>query len=420
MPDEVHLVGAVTGALVPLTDPENWETDGTMTPDEAAGIMSAAFEAFVAGDCSGGECPPIELPDGGGRVYRRNPDTDKWEYIDPVTGEWVEPSGDEAVPPIPARTEATDAEKICAAATNAVNVYQQIYDYIYTDWIEEQNNAIVWADASVFIGTTIGAWIYPPIAGLYAFISAAFAVFTLAFEVISPDLWDEWFTREFICILKSNATLNDDDSVTFDYGQVRIDIFETLGKGAYVMLVLQVDFIVATLGSQALNTAGGTDAVEGDCSRCGEWAREFNFALGQNGWTTANGNEGAWNTAGYWQNGSASGNTTLIMQVNPTANTGWQVTRIRYELYLSKTTPFTEAPNSRNYPGSVRYLSSLATGWATYELSGFSDDNVQYIGFRAFCNSVAGAMTARIRRITVWGTGTMPFSDLQGQPYSGV
>jgi len=84
VPDDLALVGAVTGALLPLTYPENWEQFGTMTPEQAAGVMSAAFEAFVASDCVGGECPPPTIIAADGepkRIYRKHPTTGKIEQM---------------------------------------------------------------------------------------------------------------------------------------------------------------------------------------------------------------------------------------------------------------------------------------------------------------------------------------------------
>ena len=51
-------------------------------------------------------------------------------------GAWVEPDGDYEIPPTPARTEPTAAERKCLAAANAANVLQQTYEQI-TDEIAE-------------------------------------------------------------------------------------------------------------------------------------------------------------------------------------------------------------------------------------------------------------------------------------------
>src|SRR5512137_2403189 len=115
VPDDLVFVGAVTGALLPLTDPDNWEQSGTMSPSEAAGIMSASFEDFVASDCEGmGGCPPPTIPDTDYPFVRRNPATGNFEEFNGE--EWVEPSGDNAIPAPTAREETTADERKCSAA----------------------------------------------------------------------------------------------------------------------------------------------------------------------------------------------------------------------------------------------------------------------------------------------------------------
>lgn len=52
IPDHLHYVSAVTGALLPLTDPANWEQFGDDTPDEAAALMAAMLADYVESDCS--------------------------------------------------------------------------------------------------------------------------------------------------------------------------------------------------------------------------------------------------------------------------------------------------------------------------------------------------------------------------------
>jgi len=46
IPDNEGFVAVVTGALQSLVFPENWQKDGTLTPEEAADAMMPMFDAF--------------------------------------------------------------------------------------------------------------------------------------------------------------------------------------------------------------------------------------------------------------------------------------------------------------------------------------------------------------------------------------
>lgn len=51
IPNDFYLVIAVTGALLPLTEPANWEQlEGDLTPEESAALMSEMFADFLVSD----------------------------------------------------------------------------------------------------------------------------------------------------------------------------------------------------------------------------------------------------------------------------------------------------------------------------------------------------------------------------------
>lgn len=58
IPNDPTLIQAVSGALLPLTYPSNWEQSGSMTPDEAAEIMRSVLIEFF--DAVG--CPTMPAP----------------------------------------------------------------------------------------------------------------------------------------------------------------------------------------------------------------------------------------------------------------------------------------------------------------------------------------------------------------------
>jgi len=56
IPNTPALLAAVTGALLPLTYSENWELDGTETPENVAAAMSIMLEEFLAQESA---CMPV-------------------------------------------------------------------------------------------------------------------------------------------------------------------------------------------------------------------------------------------------------------------------------------------------------------------------------------------------------------------------
>lgn len=57
IPNDPQILGAITGALLPLTYPENWEAFGAVTPSAIAASMSAVLSSFL-GDT--GVCVPSQ------------------------------------------------------------------------------------------------------------------------------------------------------------------------------------------------------------------------------------------------------------------------------------------------------------------------------------------------------------------------
>jgi len=47
IPSDPYFLYALTGAITSLTDPENWEQYGTLTPQEAAAKMLQAYQTIT-------------------------------------------------------------------------------------------------------------------------------------------------------------------------------------------------------------------------------------------------------------------------------------------------------------------------------------------------------------------------------------
>jgi len=272
VPNDVSLVAAVSGALLPLTYEENWEQFGSMTPADAAAIMSAAFEAFMNSSCAA-ECPPFELPSGS-RIWRVSPTTQHWEYLTDES-EWVEPEGDDAIPAPFAREEEEETDRLCAAAANAVNVLYELYDQVTTDASNDIDALQAATNTAAYVSALLAGAFYPPAVAIIAMAEAVFNTFYELAGAISINLWDDVFTENLVCIFKSNAT-DTDGVVTFDFQAINRDILEQIWTtSTYVTLVAQVLYLTSIIGPQGLDYAGTTTAVEGDCSGCDTWCFDF-------------------------------------------------------------------------------------------------------------------------------------------------
>jgi hypothetical protein len=245
-----------------------------MTPDEAASIMSASFEAFVASDCEGGstECPPIQLP-GGQKLWRISPVSGHWEVLDPEFGEtWAEPTGGEAIPyPPEARPEEDEASRKCAAATNAINVLEQLYSDVVTSASADLDAYQAATNLAAAAAALLGSFMSLPALGIIALAEAIFNAFYELAGAIAVDLWDADFSADLTCVLANQAT-EVDGVVTFDYFGFNQAILEqTWVDRDYLILVAQVLYLTSIIGPDGLNLAGATTAVEGNCSGCGTW-----------------------------------------------------------------------------------------------------------------------------------------------------
>jgi len=223
---------------------------------------------------------------GGGKIIRQNEDG---HFEELVGEEWLPPEGDYEIPPVPPREEATDEEKLCAAAANASNVVQQLYEALADEYATNHDEALFF----LAIGVSIGLFLIPPL-GLAAasFLTIATTLVSegfFAFAFLTADVWTTDFNNEFTCILLENATLEADDSVTFDLNQVINDVTNTLAFRFDVTLAsqrlcLQVGTILKYLGADGLNHAGATTAVaEDECAFCDCTGTSVNFAAGTQG-----------------------------------------------------------------------------------------------------------------------------------------
>lgn len=263
IPRDNEWAGLILGAAQLLAQSYNWYQWGDMTPDEAAEAFRVIVNQAPYDTCG------CNQPSGS-RVLRINNDGHIQQLTD---GEWTEPTDDYAIPPVPPREEPTCEERRCAAAANAANVLQQLYEEVADAVAEGADEAEALA---VMIGTAviiIGGWLGLALAALVGLITGGFFAFLEIAEFMTADLWTSDFTEKLKCFLYECSSC-DGDVVTFDFQCVRdkmakyTDILDP-NVITNIRLFGQVDFILNVIGVDGLNAAGATTAIEiFDCGEC--------------------------------------------------------------------------------------------------------------------------------------------------------
>jgi len=434
VPNDNALVGAVSGALLPLTDASNWQSFGSMTPEEAADIMSAAFESFVGGDCSGtgGDCDPCEIPNSDGDAFTRlNPDTGRAERLG--TGEqfglWIPFWADESWPesgdnyPVVADTHAESLDPLCDAAANAVNAIHVLLDGVFDLYADEVEPAVASSETAILVGATVGALFYPPARAIIGAAEFGFSVFYDVMGHLTEDYWTDQFEQELTCILKDNATLNEDGSVTFAYTVILWEMLSTLWAAqAYVLLVAQVQYLLNIIGRDGLDAAGALDAVADPyCDCAGNWGMQWEFdTLETSEWTKL---QGLWTLEDAIQvNGSWPGRYAAVTaRVNIPAET--KIIQVALRTFV---------PAGAYFQSGIIYRADPSTAFIH---SGEPDDkphgsdiafaNGSYTAdlYRNVVVDIDGDGTERqitvylqhqgagtLRGFRIWGSGPMPFT----------
>lgn len=269
IPDSEQWLSVVMGAIYALTQEDSWQKVGSLTPAEAAEkaleIFSAAYEP-AQNNCATYVTPAgtkvIRVNPSGGRVQEQGDD-----------GDWQEPTGDYAIPPVPEREGGTPQDQICLAAANAVNVYSIMYENITDALSEGASDTEAWALAVAAFIELVGVEFAPITTALAVFFLTVILVLVEVIKFIGADLWDEAFTNAFICILVGCAS-NDAGVVTFDYDCVinalaaQTNVLDL--TASQIRLFGQLSYLLqVTGGADGLNQAGATTAITFyDCSGC--------------------------------------------------------------------------------------------------------------------------------------------------------
>lgn len=411
------------GLISVLSDPANWiQQDGGLDADTCAerwqAMIDNAYDTAEAG-CA------VTLPDGS-RVIRLNPTTGHVEELG-EDSTWDAPTGDYALPPIPARSGGTPDDQNCLAAANAANVFSMVYESI-TDSIAHGLTA---AEAYLAAATALVVVTAPEFAPIAVGLAVFFLVaFTAAYEVIqflTPDLWDDAFTKQFVCLLVGCAS-NDAGVVTFDYNcfinalAAGTNLFDL--SADQLRLFGQIAFILNALGgADALDQAGATTAISAyDCSDCAEtW---LICRLGGNGfdnmatanwaifsdYCTATYNSGLDEVDGCAQNSGA--NYQFVIQINfPSPQ---QITEVSLQYA-------TDNSASSVHVGQI-YLFDAVDGYngsGSVIGSAYSNNDSDTLFYSTLTSGVMsiwvmanayGASYAKATTVCVSGTGANPFA----------
>lgn len=428
IPASKEWLAVFSAALLETIYSYNYEqTNPTdLTPEDVASAAFAIYEAWLTSTCGGGSgepCPDIELPNGQ-KVWRQNPVNRRYEVFNEELGDWEFPDGVVVASlPLPEpREELTDEEKLCNASANAVWVLYQVWLEMLNQWNNNVEPALAQAAFATEVAGAVGGAFYPPIAAVTELIGIGFSFFFEIFGLITLNTWDGDLLQHFTCAFREHATLEDDDTVTFNQNAIILKLnLLSFQNPQWMLATVQLHYILAMLGQEGLNVAGGTTALtDADCT-CGVWGREWEFADMLEGleWNLAFGQittEFAIEPLGVWPGRFAA--TKATIQVEP--ETTFMQIGIRtfvpmgqyHQTFLSvNANPATPWLHSGN-PDDVDYASHWAFEAPPYHTDTYSlwtIDKGNLSGPLTFTAVLRHQGVGTLRGIRIWGTGPCPF-----------
>jgi len=309
--DELYFLASVNGALLELTKVYNWESFGTLTPQEAADAMNEMYTLYATGTCDDGATCPLPFPfeiDIGFPIYIiRLDDEGHWEEL--IDGVWSTPTGDYEVPAVTTRSESTADERRCLAAANAVAVLEMVYEEATDSFLSDGTQEGVYEAIIGGLLGALGAWSVGFAASGIGLAFAAFVTFYELLETVTDDVWTGTFTSELECLFY-NCSTDTSGVVTFDYPCIVSGIGELIFDAGFdlsrQLLFQQVLFMLSIIGADGINIAGtDTTITSNDCTNCDDdWCYTFDF-LASNGGFSAYASRAAYNSGSGWGRGSS-------------------------------------------------------------------------------------------------------------------
>lgn len=399
VPNNEDWLGLLEGAAQVLLDEWRYYDWGALTPAETVAAFNDVILASYTNIC---QC---EQPSGA-PVFRLNPHTGRIEELLP-DNTWGDPAGDYALPDTPARTEPTPEERLCAAAANAANTLQTLYESISDSFSSGLSyDAAVLAAVAIIAGTIgfVFGIVVAPLIGIFALL---FGTVFATVEFVTADRWDSAFTAKLICVLLSCANDTTGDVVHFDLACV----LDTLAHGTAILdptpdqllLFGQIYTILNMLGAQSLDAMGATTAITSpDCSGCVDtWEHTWDFTLNDNGFDAISSGGvllGTYIAASGWEAVASAGNTSLAISALDVPPTNYTSVTWRYTSSV--------ALDALAYATFV-YNTTGGAGTRVVTLTE-NHDGLTGVRIDAYVLGDPGA-SILLTSVTVRGTGTNPF-----------
>ncbi len=325
----------VLGALSVLGVGYNWYKSGELDVDEAA----EAFRTIV-------QDAPYNLktcsnPDGG-KIIRVAPSGHVQQLSDVNT--WEDPTGDYAIPPVPARTGGTVPDQNCLAAKNAAHVLELLYENVSDSFNDGLSQAAAGVALIEAISLLVGVEFAPITFALVSVSAAIFGAFYTIMEFVTADLWDATFTDTLVCILLECLS-NDDGVITFDWDcfndKLAAQVTFTSLTFDQLRLFGQIQYLLFMVGGvDALNLAGATTAITDDnCDYCGAWCIHVDLTDNDGGFYDAPWWLNSVYSAGVgWQSGFNGSSKGLYIRLDLPAGTQLTNVELLYDLVDPHTT----------------------------------------------------------------------------------
>ena len=314
VPQDMGHILAFAGQLWELAQWWTWERDEARTGKDAAAvwrdIMESVWPQLSAEllNCMEGEAVDVrqndeqpcileKLVDGEWVQFadlrtcapriRYNPTRKTFEYSVDDIGWYEFPEGPytddtQYQPAPPPRTEERNVDKLCQAASNSAEFFEQFYNSVASSLAGEAISQIsVFGDIADFLTLflsftqTVGA--YLAAIGEIILLEASYQA-----NEYTQTVWDN-----VRCLLLDVATLTD-DVVTYDFNAFQSGLIQLnidTGVDTYQNIALLLVFI----GGDGLNTTGVADVGDAtdECNDC-QWCYEWDFTQGDElGWEPA-------------------------------------------------------------------------------------------------------------------------------------
>lgn len=294
IPDSNEYYRILFGAIYELTHWNNYERDDTHKATLVAKAWrSALMEGILRCNQLRNAGGKLEISTDGGATWTpvQSLPPEQGTYDPKTTGTMQ-----------PART---GTNKPCLAARNAAACIEVLHAYM-VQWYDDWGTVLT---ITLFLQAILVAFLpldWPIALAIISFDYLAQSMIALS-DALTTGSWTETVTQDLTCILFCRADNNGQWSQA-GFDAVRSDC-QAKNTHIFSLIDLWLDQVIGLVG---LNNAGTTTSIASyDCDSCScTWCYEFDFTVGQQGWT-------AWHV-GYngsecdtvWDSGQGWGNAT--------------------------------------------------------------------------------------------------------------